>query len=151
MNLEHKPRHIAVIMDGNGRWARDRRLPRVMGHREGVKTVRKIVKSCLELQIPFLTLYAFSQENWKRPAHEINRLMQLLEHFLDAELPMFGKEQIRFKVIGHVKDLPSTVQQKVSNLIEKTKTFDRLTLIIALNYGSRREILDAVKRILEER
>jgi undecaprenyl diphosphate synthase len=141
------PRHIAIIMDGNGRWAQSRGLPRIMGHRAGVDTVREIVKECAELRIPFLTLYAFSQENWKRPPQEVKLLMELLEHFLDAEKALLIQERVSFRSIGRVDALPAGVQAKIRALEQATAGFDRLTLVVALNYGARGEIIDATRRI----
>jgi undecaprenyl diphosphate synthase len=141
------PRHIAIIMDGNGRWAQERHLPRIMGHRAGVKAVREAVKGCIELGVPYLTLYAFSQENWKRPRPEVTRLMQLLDRFLDSELASLVRQKIRFRAIGRLEALPPAVQAKVGKVTERTAGFRRLTLVIALNYGSRREIVDAARSV----
>jgi undecaprenyl diphosphate synthase len=151
MNPSSSPQHIAIIMDGNGRWAGERQMPRIMGHREGVKTVREVVKACVELRVPYLTLYAFSQENWKRPKMEVDLLMQLLDRFLDSEITLLQKEGIRFRAIGRLNELPKQIQEKVSFVEEKTLDGKILTLTLALNYGSRSEIIDATKSIIEER
>lgn len=148
--LQKLPRHIAVIMDGNGRWAQERKLPRIMGHRAGVKAVRELVKSCGELGIAYLTLYAFSQENWKRPRREVDLLMELLNHFMDEESSTIIKERIRFLVIGRIEALPEHIQKKIADLTRRTEGFDRLNLIIALNYGARREIVDAAKNLMKD-
>ncbi len=145
------PRHIAVIMDGNGRWAKMRRQPRIMGHRAGAASVREIIKSCVKLSIPYLTLYAFSQENWKRPKAEINMLMELLDRFIDAECPALIREGVSFKTIGCVEALPEKIQAKLKLLSEKTQACKRLTLIVALNYGSRQEILRACQNVLRKK
>lgn len=139
-----------MIMDGNGRWAEERGLPRIMGHRAGVETVREIVKACAEFKVPYLTLYAFSQENWKRPQQEVSLLMELLEHFLDAELQTLRRERVRFLAIGSIRALPKKIQDKIQKLEDATRDHERLTLVVALNYGSRQEIVDAAQKILEE-
>ncbi len=144
------PKHVAVIMDGNGRWAKERGLPRVAGHRAGVKSVREIVKASIDFGIPVLTLYAFSQENWKRPQEEVTVLMRLLDFFLDKELKNLVKQGVQFRTIGRTEMLPSSVQKKLKETVEKTKKNRTLILNIALNYGARTEILDAVREILEE-
>lgn len=151
MIFRKAPYHIAIIMDGNGRWAQERKLPRIMGHRAGVRSVREVVKACAELQIPYLTLYAFSQENWKRPRSEINQLMGLLNHFLEAELRTLVRQGIRFMAIGRLEALPARVRQKINRLSEKTRDGKRMTLVLALNYGSRGEIVDAAKRLFKDR
>ncbi len=144
------PKHVAVIMDGNGRWAKDRGLPRVAGHRAGVKTVREIVKASIDFGVPILTLYAFSQENWKRPKEEITVLMKLLDFFLDKELKNLIRQGVQFRTLGRIEALPSGVQKKIKEAVEKTKYNDKLILNIALNYGARTEILDAVRAILQD-
>ena len=150
MNVEKLPRHIAIIMDGNGRWAKSRHLPRIMGHRAGVDAVREVVKASIEIGVPYLTLYAFSQENWKRPQQEVGLLMELLEHFLEAELATLIRERIRFQTIGRIDALPENVRIKIAKVRNLTKDFNRLTLVIALNYGSRGEIVDAARRIARD-
>ncbi len=144
------PRHIAIIMDGNGRWAKERGLPRVAGHKAGVETVREIVKASLELGLPILTLYAFSQENWKRPKEEIDVLMDLLDFFIHKEIHRLKKEGVRLMTIGRIEALPAKTLDKVRQAVEATRGNDRLILNIALNYGARTEILDAVGCLLAE-
>ena len=148
--LSKIPRHVAIIMDGNGRWAQQRGLPRVAGHRAGVKSVREVVKTALEIGISVLTLYAFSQENWKRPKEEISVLMGLLDHFLDKEIKNLVKQGVRFRVLGRIEALPEKVQKKLMEAVEKTASNDTLVFNIALNYGSRTEILDAVREVLHD-
>lgn len=145
------PKHIAVIMDGNGRWAESRKLPRIMGHRAGSESVREIIKSCIQLSISYLTLYAFSQENWKRPKTEISMLMELLDHFIDSEKAVLLKEGICFKTIGAIEALPSKIQKKIKMLESVTADGKRLTLIVALNYGSRQEIIRAAEMLMQKR
>lgn len=139
------PRHVAVIMDGNGRWAKERGLPREEGHRQGVENVKKIVECARDMDLRYLTLYAFSVENWKRPRHEVNALMRLLESFLKSQAKDLVDKQIRFRVIGRLEDMPKRVAKLLSKTIEETKVFDQWTLTLALNYGSRTELLDAVR------
>jgi undecaprenyl diphosphate synthase len=140
------PQHIAIIMDGNGRWARLRGLPRVMGHSAGIKAVRKVIKSSRELGIKYVTLYAFSMENWKRPKEEVKMLMGFLNEYIDKELASFIKNDIRLNVIGRVSGLPDYVRPKLSKAIEKTKDCASMTLNVALNYSGRSEIVDAAKK-----
>ena len=144
------PKHVAIIMDGNGRWARERGLPRIAGHRAGVKTVREIVKASLDLGIPVLTLYAFSQENWKRPKEEVSMLMDLLDFFLNKEIAALRKQGVSLRTIGRVEALPPSTLAKLNNAVESTRHNTRLVFNVALNYGARQEILDAVRSILEE-
>ncbi len=132
-------------MDGNGRWAKKKGLPRTEGHRAGVQTVREIVKACLEFGIPVLTLYAFSQENWKRPKAEVSVLMRLLSYFIDKEISTLNKQGVRLRALGRIEGLPQLTRQKIVQAGEKTKSNNRLILNLALNYGSRTEILDAVR------
>ena len=135
-------------MDGNGRWAKKRGLPRLAGHRSGVKAIKKIVPVCDRLGIKYLTLYAFSKENWTRPEDEINGLMRLLVEFIDAELRDMIKNRICLKVIGNIEELPKLVRQKLHKAIEDTKNNEGVQLNLALNYGGRQEILKAVNEIL---
>jgi len=145
------PRHIAMIMDGNGRWARQRHLPRVFGHRQGVNSVREIVRACGELHIEVLTLYAFSSENWSRPATEVRALMKILEEFLDRELPELQERQVRLETIGRLEKLPQGAQKKLQEVVQKTSGNTGLRLILALNYGGRQEIIDACNRCLKKK
>ena len=144
------PQHIAIIMDGNGRWAEQRQLPRIFGHRQGVETVRAVVKECRALGIPHLTLYAFSSENWGRPAAEVAALMELLGLFLAQELETLITEDIRLRVIGNTALLPPEVLQVLQRTIERTAENSQLVLTLALSYGSRDEILRAVKGLAAE-
>ena len=147
----HKlPRHVAIIMDGNGRWAAQRHLPRIAGHQRGITSVREVVTLAREMGIETLTLYAFSNENWNRPAREITQLMILLEKYLNKELKTMMKNEIRFRAIGQIDRLQSSVSRLVKSVEEKTKHNDKMTLVLALSYGGRAEILDAVKKSVED-
>ncbi|OIO38916.1 MAG: di-trans,poly-cis-decaprenylcistransferase [Candidatus Omnitrophica bacterium CG1_02_49_16] len=148
--MNKTPKHVAIIMDGNGRWAQSRGLPRVAGHKAGMNTVRESVKTAIELGIPILTLYAFSQENWKRPKEEISVLMDLLDHFVDQEINNLIKEGVSVRTIGRIEVLPEHTLAKVRQATETTAHNEKLILNIALNYGARTEILDAVSKILKE-
>jgi undecaprenyl diphosphate synthase len=142
------PRHIAIIMDGNGRWAQRRHLPRVAGHRSGVRPVRETIETCAQLGIGWLTLYAFSVENWKRPRFEVDTLWQLLRHSLIKELPELKRNGVRLQVIGRIEQLPEEVQRDLDRAMLDTSTNTGLQLTIALNYGGRTEIVDAVNALL---
>ncbi|MDP4087792.1 MAG: isoprenyl transferase [Bacillota bacterium] len=144
------PRHIAIIMDGNGRWAKERRLPRAMGHKAGVETIREIVKECNRLGIKYLTLYAFSTENWKRPEDEVSSLMQLLVEFLKKELDELHKNNVVVNHIGDISKLPEPCQVELRNAYIRTKNNTGVTLNLALNYGGRNEIVFAVRKILTD-
>jgi len=144
------PAHVAIIMDGNGRWAKARGLPRVAGHRAGVQAVREVVKASIDLGIPVLTLYAFSQENWKRPKEEVSVLMELLDLFLNKEIRTLQKQGVCFRALGRVEALPPNILKKVKEAMALTQDNRQLIFNIALNYGARTEILDAVSRILDE-
>lgn len=144
------PVHIAIIMDGNGRWAKKRNLPRIFGHREGAKSVRVITEKCAKLGVKYLTLYAFSTENWKRPQKEIKFLMNLLKDYLDREKQTLIKNNIRFKVIGNREGLSREIIERINNLEKITEKNSELTLILALNYGSRDEITKAIKIIVKD-
>ncbi len=144
------PRHVAIIMDGNGRWAKRRNLPRVEGHKAGAKSVQEVVEACARLGIKYLTLYAFSKENWKRPKTEISTLWKLLENYLKEEYRVLIKNKLRLKVIGQKEALPSRIRKELFRVEELTKNCDRMTIILALNYGGRAEIVEAVKRIWQE-
>lgn len=141
------PRHIAIIMDGNGRWAESRYLPRILGHRRGVETVRKIVTVVREKQIPFLTLYAFSSENWGRPEDEVGALMGLLGHYLTSELKTMLQQDIRLQVIGDTSRLPTNVRDILQKTVEKTSLNRSMTLVLALSYGGRDELVKAARQI----
>jgi len=141
------PRHIAIIMDGNGRWAAQRGLPRMAGHTEGITSVRDMINLCREFGIKALTIYAFSQENWKRPAMEINALMLLLEHYLQIELAALLEKDTRFRAIGRVATLPESALAWVRKVERETAHCTSLNLTVALSYGGRSEIVDAVRRL----
>jgi undecaprenyl diphosphate synthase len=137
------PHHVAIIMDGNGRWAKQRGLPRLEGHRRGVETVRTVVDAAREIGIHYLTLYAFSVENWKRPTDEVSGLMGLLDYFLKRELNNLVKNQVRLHTIGRTADLPANVQRELERVKKETRHFTDWNLVLALNYGSRTEVADA--------
>ncbi|HRU39358.1 MAG TPA: isoprenyl transferase [Candidatus Goldiibacteriota bacterium] len=141
------PVHVAVIMDGNGRWAKKRNLPRIFGHREGAKSVRAVTEAAAEAGIKYLTLYAFSTENWKRPEKEVDFLMGLLENHLKTELPVMMKNNVRLHTIGNILALPERVQKKLKIVKRKTSSNTGLNLVLALNYGARDEITAAVRKI----
>ncbi len=141
------PKHIAVIMDGNGRWADGQGLPRILGHRAGAEAVRRIAEAARELGVPVLTLYAFSWENWDRPDEEIQALMALLEQFLDSELGTLRKNQIRLRAMGRLDRLPATVLANLNQVMADTAHLDQMTLTLALSYGGRQELVDASRRI----
>jgi len=143
------PRHIAVIMDGNGRWARERGLSRTAGHRAGAEAVRESIQGCRDLGIEFLTVYAFSSENWARPKSEIKALMTLLEKFLKDKTKELMDWDVRLQAIGRLRDLPESCQKQLHQTIEKTSGNKGLTLILALSYGGREEIIDGVKSVLD--
>src|SRR5688572_582446 len=149
VNFERLPVHIAVIMDGNGRWAAQRHLPRVEGHRAGIDAVRDTVESAARLGIRVLTLYAFSVENWKRPADEVGTLMLLLERYLRSELNTLLKNDIRFRVIGRMEELAPDIQDELRLAIDRTSKNAGMLFNIALNYGGRAEIVDAARRAIE--
>lgn len=142
------PKHVAIIMDGNGRWAETRGLPRSEGHRAGAKAVREIVTECRRLNVPFLTLYAFSSENWKRPQNEIAFLFGLLLDFLAVETPRLAREGIRLNVIGNLQGLPLPQRKALRYSMGKTGECQDMTLNLALNYGGRAEIVEACKKLL---
>jgi undecaprenyl diphosphate synthase len=144
------PEHVAIIMDGNGRWAKKRALPRIAGHHEGMKVVRKTTKLANELGIKTLTLYAFSTENWKRPKNEVDYLMKLPEEFLGTFLPELIEENVQVQMMGYKDELPLHTLRAIEKAIDDTKDNDGLILNFALNYGSRAEILDAVKRVIND-
>jgi undecaprenyl diphosphate synthase len=151
LDLARLPRHVAVIMDGNGRWAQKRRLPRIAGHRSGTQTARSTIETCARLKIEALTLYAFSMENWRRPKTEIDFLMQLLREYLRQEMPLIQKNEIRMKFLGRFDELPAGVQADIRESMEKTANNKGMVLCIALNYGGRAELVDAMNAILAER
>lgn len=142
--------HLAIIMDGNGRWAKKRNLPRIVGHRAGAKAVRHIVKACINKEIKYLTVYAFSTENWKRPAEEISGLMKLLIEFIDAEIEEMANNGVKINFIGNISVLPTKNQQKIAWAEEYTKHNNKLIFNIALNYGGRDEIVRATSLIVKD-
>ena len=151
LDFSRLPRHVAIIMDGNGRWAKKRMLPRIEGHRAGAKSVRTVVETCARLGIKFLTLYAFSKENWKRPKKEVATLWKLLEDYLKKEDKVLVKNRFRLRFIGQIEAIPASARRELERVEELTKDNKNLTLILALNYGGRDEIVDAVKKIFEEK
>jgi len=144
------PRHVAIIMDGNGRWAQERGLPRLAGHERGSQSIRACAEAAIESGVEYLTLYAFSSENWKRPAPEVSGLMRLLERFLDEKVREMQNEGIRLMTIGKTSELPEICRQKLEEAILATSGNQRLTIILALSYSGRQEIVEAVRRIVEE-
>jgi undecaprenyl diphosphate synthase len=147
-SIKTVPRHIAIIMDGNGRWAKSRGLPRIKGHEAGAQAVRECVEGCGELKVEYLTLYAFSAENWQRPRAEIIALMRLLEKFLREKTPELLEKNVRLQAIGRLTDLPHSAQEQLHKSIEQTAGNTGLTLILALSYGGRLEIIDGIKSLL---
>ena len=144
------PKHIAIIMDGNGRWAKERGLPRIAGHEQGAESVRAVTEACVELGIEFLTVYAFSTENWKRPAAEVSALWTLLEHFIAQETPTLMKNGVRLQAIGRLHELPESCQTALKEAIALTAGNPATTLILALNYSGRTEIIDTVRELCRE-
>ena len=144
------PQHVAIIMDGNGRWAKQRSLPRVEGHRQGAESARTIIRTAGELGIKYLTLYAFSAENWNRPKDEVDALMKYLIHYLKTETPELNKNNVRLEVIGQIYRLPENVREHLKKSIATLSRNSGLTLVMALSYGSRIEIVDAVRGIAEK-
>lgn len=145
--MDHLPEHIAIIMDGNGRWAKQKGKLRVFGHENGAKAVKRVVEACAELGIKNLTLYAFSMENWKRPKLEVQTLMKLLISSLRKEIKTLRKNNIKLNAIGNLKDLPVKVYKELIDVIEQTENNDRVTLTLALSYGSKDEIINTIKQI----
>lgn len=144
------PTHVAIIMDGNGRWAQKRGLPRLAGHRAGTENLREIIKACVEFGVKYLTIYAFSTENWGRPADEVDGLMHILEDVIDQELEELHQQGVQLVHIGQLERLDPSLRDKVKKSIELTKDNHRLTVCIAWNYGGRDEIVCAIKRIIED-
>lgn len=147
--FEKIPVHIAIIMDGNGRWAQERNLPRYFGHQAGVESVREVVRSCAKLGVKYLTFFVFSTENWERFKKEVDALMRLLKKLLKSEAKELNENNVRVKAIGQIEKLPKEVRKNLDELIELTKNNNELTLILSLSYGGRQEIIDAVKKILD--
>ena len=151
LDMQRLPRHVAVIMDGNGRWAQRKHLPRVAGHRQGTQTARTTIETCARLNIEALTLYAFSVENWRRPKTETDFLMQLLREYLRQEMPLIQRNNIRLRFLGRSRELPAAVQQDMRDAEQKTAANSGMVLCLALNYGGRAEIVDACNAILAQR
>jgi len=145
------PQHIAIIMDGNGRWAKAHHLPRMAGHNAGKENLRRIIRACIDFGIKYLTVYAFSTENWKRPKDEVDGLMQILSNMIDTELKELDKEGIQICHIGRLEGLPPTLQVKIRRAVETTKDNHRLICNFAWNYGGRDEIVHAIQQILKEK
>ena len=148
--VKNIPRHVAIIMDGNGRWARQRGLPRIEGHRAGAESVREIVRVSSQLGIEYLTLYAFSSENWSRPKIEVTALMRLLEFYLQKELAELDKNNVRLAAIGRLHELPASARRQLDKAIAALRDNSGLTLVLALSYGGRAEIVDAVRGIARD-
>jgi undecaprenyl diphosphate synthase len=144
------PQHIAIIMDGNGRWAQQRGLPRLAGHRAGTENIRRIVECCVDLDIHYLTLYAFSTENWSRPPDEVAGLMALLVEYVDREVDALHAQGVRLRHLGRLEELAPHLQRTVCRAVELTQHNTRFTLAVALNYGGRAEIVDAVRRLITD-
>ena len=144
------PYHLAIIMDGNGRWAKARGLPRLAGHRAGTENLRRILRACVEFDIKTLTIWAFSTENWRRPQEEVHGLMDILEQVIDRELAEMHKNGVRLRHLGRLEGIADYLQTKVRSAIELTQYNDRITLNVAFNYGGKAEILDAVKHIIAD-
>jgi undecaprenyl diphosphate synthase len=150
IDFRQLPEHLAVIMDGNGRWAQRRHLPRIAGHRAGVKAAREIIETCARLKLPCLTLYAFSLENWRRPQAEVDFLMRLLREYLKRELPSIHKNNIRLLIIGRSEQLPEAVRKDIQSAMSLTAKNTGMKLVVALNYGGRAELVDAFNTILQQ-
>jgi undecaprenyl diphosphate synthase len=148
--LENVPKHIAIIMDGNGRWAKQKGIPRLLGHRSGVKSVREVTEAAAEIGVKYLTLYAFSTENWNRPPAEVTALMTLLVETIKGEIRDLNKNKVRLQAIGDIEALPAPTYKTLMEGIEQTKNNDRITLVLALNYSAKWEILRATRIIAEQ-
>lgn len=144
------PTHVAIIMDGNGRWAAKRGLPRLAGHKAGTENLRRVIRACVEFGVKYLTIYAFSTENWGRPKEEVEGLLHILEDVIDRELDELNQEGTQLRHIGHLDALPPMLRQKVLKAIEQTHNNNRLVLSLAFNYGGRDEIACAIKQMIEE-
>jgi undecaprenyl diphosphate synthase len=144
------PAHVAIIMDGNGRWATARHLPRMAGHREGTENLRRIITACVQFGIKYLTIYAFSTENWKRPKDEVSGLMQIMAEALEKEVGELSKQGVRINHIGRLEKLDAPLRQGIINAVDLTKNNDRLILTVAWNYGGRDEIVYAVQEIMKK-
>ena len=150
LEVPNLPQHVAIIMDGNGRWAQERGLSRQAGHRSGTENIRRVIETFARYRVPILTLYAFSTENWSRPKREVNALIRLIGHFIDRELNTLHENGIRLRHLGNLDPLSPGLRRRVEQAIELTKDNDRITVNIAFNYGGRAEIIDAVRRIVRD-
>ncbi|MCG2706021.1 MAG: isoprenyl transferase [Candidatus Omnitrophica bacterium] len=144
------PRHVAIIIDGNGRWAKEKGLPRIAGHRVGINRVREIIKAAGNLGIKVISFFVFSAENWVRPKKEVDMLMRFLNHFLSREIKKLDKNNIKFRWIGRAKPIPKELQAKIREAEEKTRGNTGLVLLLALNYGARQEIIEAVRKFTQQ-
>jgi undecaprenyl diphosphate synthase len=144
------PRHIAIIMDGNGRWARKKGLPKVMGHAQGVKTLHEIVAGCIKFGVKYLTVYAFSSENWHRPNREIKAIFGLLDKFLDEQMGLFHENNVKLRIIGDINKIDSKLRKKIERAEKDTVNNSALVLTVALSYGSRQEIVNAVRTLSQQ-
>jgi undecaprenyl diphosphate synthase len=144
------PRHIAIIMDGNGRWAKERGLPRLEGHRSGAESVREVMEACIELGVEYLTLYAFSSENWSRPEAEVSALMALLNRFLDEKAKNLDRQGVRLLVIGQLDRLPEKTRALIERIKARTAGHKKMTLVLALSYGGREEIVSAARSLAQD-
>jgi undecaprenyl diphosphate synthase len=144
------PRHIAIIMDGNGRWAKERGLPRLEGHRSGAESVREVMEACIELGVEYLTLYAFSSENWSRPESEVSALMTLLDRFLDEKAKDLDRQNVRLLAIGQLDRLPQKTRDLIERIKARTANHTAMTLVLALSYGGREEIVCAARSLAED-
>lgn len=149
-DLDIIPRHIGIVMDGNGRWARERKLPRLMGHRAGTENTRRVLRACGEFGIKIVTLYGFSTENWQRPKREVEGLFSIFEGAIDREVPQLHRHGVRLRHLGRTDKLPERLVKKIKSAMELTQDNDRLILNLAFNYGGRAEIVDATRRIMAE-
>lgn len=150
LNLDKLPQHVAIIMDGNGRWAKEKGKLRIFGHNQGVESVRQVVEAAVEIGVPFLTLYAFSTENWKRPKFEVSALMEILVNAINKETKTLMKNGVKLNAIGDIDQLPASCSRLLRKTIEKTSTNKNCTLTLALSYSSRQEIVEATKNIAKQ-
>ncbi len=149
-NSDPRPNHVAIIMDGNGRWARRRGLPRLMGHRAGTENIRRIVHACVENDVQYLTVYAFSTENWSRPSDEVQGLMKILGEVIRKETPELSREGVQIRHMGHMENVPIALQEAIEYSLETTKHNDRLILSVCFNYGGRDDVVRAMRKIIAE-
>jgi undecaprenyl diphosphate synthase len=150
LKLAKLPQHVAIIMDGNGRWARERGLSRQAGHRAGTENIRRVIETLAGYEVPYLTLFAFSTENWNRPRREVSHLLRLIGHYIDRELKALDKNGVRLRHLGRLDPLEPALRRRVEDAVELTKNNSRITVNVAFNYGGRQEIIDAVRRIVED-